>query len=331
MQAYKRAGHRADHICAVVWVALAAVSSASLATGRTAAAQEKEKQNFDEVRVGVVRDVSYGPDARNVMDLYLPDGAPAARPRPLVVFIHGGGWAGGDKKVYAWLAEALAKRGYAAASITYRFAPAWHAPAQMDDAQRAVRFLRKNAGRYGLDPQRFGAIGGSAGGHLASYLALAETRDNGDRELATYSSRVQCAVDCYGPVDLEAMMKSASAPIVQGFIGKPLEGNEAAYRDASPHFLVKANPPPFLIIHGTLDVGTARGQVPMEQSVNFHEKLRRAGGNATLLKLDGAGHGFTGSAASKFAQESLSAAVRFFDVHLTTNAQRSDGPAATGP
>jgi acetyl esterase/lipase len=289
-------------------VALSVVSTASAPAA--VAVQEPKQDGL----VRVIPDVSYGPDARNVMDLYLPEAGPT--PRPLVVCIHGGGWAGGDKKVYAWLAEALAHRGYAAASVTYRFAPASRAPAQMDDVQRAVRWLRKNAGRHGVDPERFGAIGGSAGGHLASYLALADTRDNSDPELAAFSSRVQCAVDCYGPVDLEAMMKSASAPIVQGFVGKPLEGNETAYRDASPHFLVKQRPPPFLIIHGTLDVGTARGQVPIEQSVRFHEKLRRAGGDATLLKLEGAGHGFTGSGSNKFAREALAAAVGFFDNHL---------------
>ena len=73
---------------------------------------------------------------------------------------------GGDKRVYAWLADGLARRGYAAASVTYRFAPAARAPAQMDDVQRAVRWLRKNAQEYGVDPERVGAIGGSAGGHL---------------------------------------------------------------------------------------------------------------------------------------------------------------------
>jgi acetyl esterase/lipase len=287
--------------------------SAGVGPTRAATTQDATKQDSAAARVRIVTDVSYGPDARNVMDLYLPE-APA--PRPLVVCIHGGGWAGGDKRGYAWLAEALARKGYAAASVTYRFAPAHRAPTQMDDVQRAVRWLRKNAERYSIDPKRVGAIGGSAGGHLAAYLALADTRDNGDQDLAAYSSRVSCAVDCYGPVDLEAMMSSASAPIVQGFIGKPLEGNESAYRDASPHFLVKDRPPPFLIVHGALDVGDRRGQVPMEQSVRFHEKLRRAGGDATLLRLDGAGHGFTGNGASRYARETLDAAVAFFDKHL---------------
>ena len=284
---------------ALTWALLFAARAVS---APAAVAQGQPNQDPAEARIRVIRDVSYGADARNVMDLYLPEALAEAGPRPLVVCIHGGGWAGGDKRVYAWLAEALARRGYAAASVTYRFAPAWRAPAQMDDVQRAVRWLRKNAARYSIDPERVGAIGGSAGGHLAAYLALADTRDNSDADLAAYSSRVKCAVDCYGPVDLEAMMQSASAPIVEQFVGKPLQGNEAAYRDASPHFLVKQDPPPFLIIHGTLDVGAARGQVPMEQSVRFHEKLRRAGGDATLLKLDGAGHGFTGSATNKHAR-----------------------------
>jgi acetyl esterase/lipase len=186
----------------------------------------------------------------------------------------------------------------------------------MDDVQRAVRWLRKNAAQYGLDPQRFGAIGGSAGGHLASYLALTDTRDNSDAELAGYSSRVQCAVDCYGPVDLVGMMRSASAPIVQGFLGKPLEGNEQDYRQASPVSYVKNNPPPFLIMHGTKDLGTSRGQVPIEQSIEFCEKLRQAGGDATLLKVEGAGHGFPVGGSNPYGQQTLPVVIDFFTKHL---------------
>lgn len=288
---------------ALALLAIATASAAASDAGRPAAGG-----------ITIIKDVSYGPHARNVMDLYLPEAGPT--PRPLVICIHGGGWAGGDKRVYAWLGQALARQGFAAVSITYRFAPAWRAPAQMDDVQRAVRWLRKNAGQYGLDPQRFGAIGGSAGGHLASYLALNDTRDNSDAELAEYSSRVQCVVDCYGPVDLEAMMQSASARIVQNFLGMPLAGNEEAYRNASPAFHIKPNPPPFLIIHGTRDLGTSPGQVPIAQSIGIHEKLRQAGGESTLLKLEGAGHGFTGGGSNRYAQETLAAAVDFFGRHL---------------
>jgi acetyl esterase/lipase len=263
--------------------------------------------------VKVLKDLAYGTDERQKLDLYLP--AEAGTPRALVICIHGGGWAGGDKGRYGWMAPVFVRKGFAAASITYRFAPKHRSPAQMDDVQRAVRWLRKNAATHGIDPGRFGAIGGSAGGHLASYLALAETRDKGDDELSALSSRVQCAVDCYGPVDLDAMMKSASAPIVEAFQGLPLAGNEAVYRKASPRWLIPKNPPPFLIVHGTKDVGTSRGQVPIEQSKDFAAALKEAGGDATLLILEGAGHGFSGRD-NPHAQAALAAAADFFARHL---------------
>jgi len=299
---------RAIAICLTVGAICAAARA-------SAAAPAKEPQPAE---IRIIKDIPYGPHARNVMDFYLPQAGKT--PRPLVICIHGGGWAGGDKRVYAWLGEALARKGFAAVSVTYRFAPTWHAPAQMDDVQRAVRWLRKNAEKYQIDPERFGAIGGSAGAHLASYLALADTRDNSDPELARYSSRVQCVVDCYGPVDLVGMMKSASAPIVEGFVGKPLEGNENAYRAASATSYVKKNPPPFLIVHGTRDLGTSRGQVPIEQSIAFQASLRHAGGDAALLKMEGAGHGFTGNGGNKYAQQTLAAAVEFLTIHLMKTA-----------
>lgn len=293
----------------IAWTLLCA----GLVAGAPAPAAEEQKPGIPGVRV--IRDVSYGPHgARNLMDFYLPEAGPT--PRPLVICIHGGGWAGGDKRGYAALGELLARRGFAAVSLTYRFAPAWRAPTQMDDVQRAVRWLRRNAAEYGLDPKRFGAIGGSAGGHLASYLGLTETRDNSDAELSDYSSRVQCVVDCYGPVDLVAMMDSASAPIVQGFIGKPLAGNEEDYRRASPITYVARGAPPFLILHGTRDVGTSRGQVPMEQSVGLHEKLREAGAESTLIKVEGAGHGFNFGGANPEIQKALTAVLDFFTRHL---------------
>lgn len=208
------------------------------------------------------------------------------------------------------------RKGFAAVSITYRFAPEWHSPTQMDDIQRAVRWLRKNSKQYGLDPEHFGAIGSSAGGHLASYLALTDTRDNTDLMLAGYSSRVQCAVDCYGPVDLVGMMRCASAPIVQNFIGKPLEGSEQDYHLASPVSQVKKDPPPFLIMHGTKDLGTSPGQVPIEQSIQFYEQLRQAGGDATLVKVEGAGHGFPTGGPTPYGRQTLPTVIGFFTKHL---------------
>ena len=259
--------------------------------------------------IDVLKDVAYGPDERHRMDLYRPKGA---EPRPLIVCVHGGGWAGGDKARYQWMGEAFARQGFAAASVTYRFSPKVRAPSQMEDVQRAVRWLRRNAEDLKVDPERFGAIGGSAGGHLASWLALADPIDASD----STSTKVGAVVDCYGPVDLEAMMGSASAPIVEAFLGLPLAGNEETYRKMSPHFLVKKDPPPFLVVHGTADVGDKRGQVPMEQSTAFVEKLKAAGGDARVLKLEGAPHGFTVNGESRYAQETLAAALEFFARHL---------------
>jgi acetyl esterase/lipase len=263
-----------------------------------------------------LRDLAYGPHGeRNLLDLYLPD--ESASPRPLVVCIHGGGWAGGGKEAYEWMGRSLAGHGFAAASITYRFWPQWLCPAAMDDAQRAVRWLRRHAAQYRLDPARVGAIGGSAGAHLAAYLGLTETRDNTDPELAAYPSRVQCVVDCYGPVDFVAMMNSASAPIVEGFIGKPLTpATEAEYRQASPFHLVPRDLPPFLIVHGALDTGESMGDVPIGVSAAFHEKLRQAGGDSAFIRLETAPHGFSGDPESEHTQRMWAAAVPFLEKHL---------------
>ena len=264
----------------------------------------------------VVRDAAYGPHGeRNLLDLYLPD--EISSPRPLVVCIHGGGWSGGGKEAYSWMAESLVSNGFAAACITYRFWPRWLCPAAINDAKRAVRWLRANAARLGLDSARVGAIGGSAGGHLASYLGVTGDGEESTPELAPYSGRVQCVVDCYGPVDFVRMMRSASAPIVEGFMGGPLTAaTEPAYRPASPFFLVRPGLPPFLIVHGTRDDGTQPGDVPVEISTAFHEKLREAGADSTLLLLEGAPHGFSGDPASEHTQRMWQTALTFFRKHL---------------
>jgi acetyl esterase/lipase len=214
------------------------------------------------------------------------------------------------------MAEDLAGRGFAAATMTYRFWPDWPCPAAIDDAQRAVRWLRRHAGRYGLDPARFAAMGSSAGGHLASYLGLCETRDNNDPDLAAYSSRVQCVGDFCGPVDLVGMMTSASAPIVEGFMGRPLAGAEEEYRRASPFHLVSPGAPPFLIVHGSLDTGETQGQVPIDQSERFAARLKAAGADAAFLCLEGAGHGFATDPATDHARIMWQAVVPFLHRHL---------------
>ncbi|MFA0784831.1 alpha/beta hydrolase fold domain-containing protein, partial [Fervidibacter sacchari] len=183
--------------------------------------------------------LTYGPNERNELDLFLPkdDGKGL---RPAVIVIHGGAWRGGDKKDMRILAEPLAQRGYVVAAINYRLAPKWSYPAQLDDCQRAVRWLRKNAKEFRVDPKRFGAAGASAGGHLALLLGTREVRDDSDPELKGISSKVQCVLSICGPTDLtdkryaQALRDSELGKILIEFIGKPYDEAPELWKEASP-------------------------------------------------------------------------------------------------
>jgi acetyl esterase/lipase len=205
------------------------------------------------------RDVVYG--VAEGQELLLDVARPPARDasRPAVVLVHGGAWEmGTDRTSMLEPALALAEDGYVTFNIDYRLTgdPAgehpW--PAQLDDVQRAVRWVRANAGRYGVDPDRIGAYGHSAGGHLAAMLGVRDTRDNSDPEMADYSSRVQAVVALAGQMDLNIPYADdfARRAVVTLLGGTPDEVPEA-YRDASPITWVDAESAPFLIIHGGAD------------------------------------------------------------------------------
>ena len=138
-----------------------------------------------------------------VMDLAMPDPVPQ-NPVPAIVFIHGGGWGGGDRQSMSNWIRLLAREGFVTATIEYRLASATAPfPAQLQDCKAAVRFLRSNAAKYQIDPQRIGAMGCSAGGHLASMLGLTDgiAEFEGDGGWNQVSSRVQAVCDCFGPSD----------------------------------------------------------------------------------------------------------------------------------
>ena len=223
-----------------------------------------------------------------LLDVYEPDGY--AGTRPGVVLIHGGGWSAGDKASYAETGKTLAAKGFVAFALNYRLAPAFHYPAQVDDVQRAVRWIRAHASNYNIDPNRLGAIGDSAGGYLVSLLGTRDTRDN--KDLARYSSRVQCVVDLYGPTDLTAPETTArlpqfSAHIVENFIGKKRISAPELYRECSPVTYVDRMSAPFLIMHGELDP-----LVPVDQSERLRDALIKVGVEATLVIMPKDGHGF---------------------------------------
>jgi acetyl esterase/lipase len=265
-----------------------------------------------EIREGL----TYGPNERNDLDLFLPkdDGKSL---RPAVIVIHGGAWRGGDKKDMRILAEPLAQRGYVVAAINYRLAPKWSYPAQLDDCQRAVRWLRKNAKEFRVDPKRFGAAGASAGGHLALLLGTREVRDDSDPDLKGISSKVQCVLSICGPTDLtdkryaQAARDSDLGKILIEFIGKPYDEEPNLWKEASPIYHVSPDDAPTFIIHGDQD-----SIVPFEQSVRFAEALRKVGVEVQLVAIKGMDHGPTTPEQRDELMKAVGQALEFFDKHL---------------
>ena len=231
----------------------------------------------------------YGSDSRALsMNLIrLMDG----KPHPTVVWLTGGAWQKVSKNAHVPEMVYLAEAGYTVATVEYRSSEDDVFPAQIEDVKAAIRFLRKNAASYQVDPLHIAVMGESAGGHLAamagatSGLGLFDVGENLD-----VSSDVQCAVDWYGPADFEAF--KVGVPEMFSFspeallIGGPVRDNPEKARAASPVAYVGEKTPPFLILHGTEDQ-----LVPFSQSETLYEKLTAAGAEAELVALEGANHG----------------------------------------
>jgi acetyl esterase/lipase len=259
-----------------------------------------------------MRDIAYVTNGheRQKLDLFLP-GAPATA-RPLVVWIHGGGWEQGSKN--GGPGRALLNQGYAVASIGYRLSQHAVYPAQIEDCKAAIRFLRANAGEYGIDPARIGVWGASAGGHLAALLGTTgniRTFDVGEH--LDQSSAVQCVLDWFGPTDFlhygEPPMKALDYPrsVVSRLLGGTIRGNPEKARAASPFYFVHPKAAPFLIMQGDQDP-----LVPLQQSERLDGALREAGVESHLEVLPGAKHG-----GSEFTSaENVRLMGAFFERHL---------------
>lgn len=223
-----------------------------------------------------------------------------------VVFISGSGWhapqeysaeplsKGPQGKLYA---PKLAEAGYVVFSIAHRAAPRFRYPAAVEDAQRAVRFVRHNAGRFGIRAERIGVVGGSSGGHLALMLGLMDGKglvDDGDA-VNRESAKVQCVVARAAPADLAGMMASGGGAAIASFMGMPSPAAEATatvearmYREVSPLTYVSADDPPVLLMHGDKDE-----TVPIGQSEKMEKALRAAGVTVKFLTIPGGNHGPT--------------------------------------
>jgi arylsulfatase A len=220
------------------------------------------------------------------LDLYLPVGRKQAVPG--VIVIRGGGWMVNDRVEFAHVASALAERGVVAASIEYRTADEAPFPAPLQDVKAAIRWMRANAGAYGISPEAIGTLGGSSGAHLALLAGLTAN----ERDFAgagchnNVSSRVQAVVAMATPADL-SRLDSGGQRTVARFLNATLAQKPKLWARASPISHVSAGGPPVLLLHSNTDEA-----VLPEQSSRFAEQYRKAGGKAELIFIENAHHAF---------------------------------------
>ena len=239
--------------------------------------------------------------------------------RPAILCIHGGGFRAGKRDSYDGLCKQLAERGYVAATTSYRLAPKYQFPAAVYDVKAAVRFLRANAAKYQIDPDRIGVVGGSAGGHLAQFLGVTGgvAQFEGDGGHPTVSSRVSCVVNFYGPSDFtKSYGKSVdAAEVLPLWCGGDLTSKLHQHQIGSPLNWVTPEAAPTLLIHGTEDK-----YVAFEQAEWMLARYQQVGAEVELLKLEGAGHGFKGPDADK----ANAAMFEFFDKHYRRTTSKAE-------
>lgn len=255
--------------------------------------------------VDIRRDLEYGTanGKRLLLDAYVPQGR---GPRPAVVMIHGGGWRVGDKASWGPEAERLAARGWVAFSINYRLDEPSVFPAEVDDVQAAVAWVRAHAGEYGVDTSRIAALGESAGGHLAAMLAtLGEGR-----------GRIRVGAAWSPPVDLTALAGSRGNAWVRPLFGCTQETCPETLAQASPVTHVDRRDAPLYLVNSTEEL------VPLSQSQALAERLKAAGVDYRLDVFPGNRH------ALDFRADAWAPTIAFLESHLQAGAGDGDPPVA---
>jgi acetyl esterase/lipase len=263
-----------------------------------------------QAQVVIENDIEYARPEGTPLQLNLARPAAGSGPFPAVVFIHGGGFRAGTRQGYDGLIRRLAEHGFVAVTVTYRLAPRHPFPAAVHDVKSAVRWLRKNAEKYHIDPDRIGATGASAGGTLAQLLGVTEgvSMLEGE-ENPGYRSEVQCVVNVYGANDFtQSYGKSVDAhEVLPLWLGGDLKTQRRRHIEASPLYWVTPTAAPTLILHGTKD-----NYVAYEQAVWLYDKMKATACDVELITFEGAGHGFRGDDAKR-ADDAL---IAYFEKKL---------------
>ena len=221
------------------------------------------------------------------MDLIYPEDN--TKKYPCIVWICGGAWLTMDKSAHLAYLSDLARKGFVVASVQYRTSNEAKFPAQLQDVKAGIRYLRAHADRYRIDPEKFGVMGESAGGHLTCMAALANDPCYDVGDYLEYSSRVQAACPWYPPTDFRgfpyASEEQCAASPESLLLGKNVMRNQEEALRYCPVTLVTKDAPPILIIHGEQD-----HTVPFSQGVLLHDALEKEGCDVTLLAIEGADH-----------------------------------------
>ena len=227
-------------------------------------------------------------------DVYQPVGA---GPFPAVICIHGGAWFSGGRYQMTLVARTLAEHGYVAISISYRLAPKYKFPAQIEDCRQALQWAKKVAGQYKIDPNRIAAWGYSAGGHLAALLGVS-------------TPGIKAVVAGGAPCDFRQLPGEAKA--LAYWLGGTRSELPDVYRNASPAALVGPKSPPFFFYHGENDL-----LVPIEQPKQMLAALKKSGVQAELYIVPKTGH-----IAAFLNRQAIDEAIKFLDKHFSQAASK---------
>lgn len=229
----------------------------------------------------VTKNVAYGPDKRQRLDIYRPAGS--GQGRPVLFYIHGGAWVSGDKRDQALtLLHEAARRGYVAVSTNYRLAPRNKYPVWVQDVKAAFVWVRRNIAEYGGDPDWIATSGGSAGGHMAAVLATTANEPSLQPGAEDVDTTVAACVPCYGAFDFTDRWTIRGKSSMVGFLEKmvmssKLADDRATWELVSPAYRGDKDTPPFFVVHGKIDV-----LLYVEETRAFVDHLRSTGAPTVL-------------------------------------------------